>query len=620
MTKLYFCLLSILLTSLVGAQVNTPIVSAQYNRSDNFQTSAKPQKQTPFVKAETDILWSNNFSNPSDWTMGNHGPGGTPPHTLGDWTIVNALPTSLTSQAVTYGFPTTMNSASGGNFALISSDGAGSGQTQNAYIQNTTPIALADSLTANGSPLTTVMYLKYTEIYRHFYEKNFVQISNNGGTTWTTIEVNPVSEVPVNTNSADPETEIVNISAALSGGNWSNNVRIRFLYNGEYDWFWAIDDVQLVEAFDDDAKFTGIFQATDIVNTRGLDYFRVPVSQTSFPGITFGAHVFNNGNTDQTNVTFEVTGPSYSESSSVYSIPVGTKDSVEITTPFMIPTTAGSSTINLTTNLGTPDGFPANNQKTMTLVRDPYLYGRDDNFKRGAISQITSQDGAELRIGNLMEIFNPMTLTGIQVHLTDQSSAVGQEVNCALEIYNPNTQTYDYLGETEYHQIQTGDLDNFITMPMSEGNIILPQGSIVLVMAHHLGGPNEVAFAYAQPTVVGTVLGYTALGARFRLTDPGAIMIRLSEDPSLAVSENLANVHVSIFPNPVAGEAAIEVNGAVASTISVVDLTGKAVYTTTVSEGTSKVTFDTSGFSAGIYTVNISTEKGTITKKMVVQN
>ncbi|MNR38197.1 hypothetical protein D3C85_1562770 [compost metagenome] len=97
-------------------------------------------------------------------------------------------------------------------------------------------------------------------------------------------------------------------------------------------------------------------------------------------------------------------------------------------------------------------------------------------------------------------------------------------------------------------------------------------------------------------------------------------MIRLSEDPSLAVSENAANVHVNIFPNPVVGEAAIEVNGAVASTITVVDLTGKAVYTTTVSEGTSKVTFSTNGFAAGIYTVNVSTEKGTITKKMLVQN
>ncbi|MNV07670.1 hypothetical protein D3C71_981130 [compost metagenome] len=620
MIKVYLGLLSIALTSLAGAQVNNSIVSARQNRSDNFKTDAKPQTQMTSMKAEADVLWSNNFSTPSDWTMGNNGAGGNPPHTLGDWTIVNALPTSLTSQAVTYNFPTTMNSASGGNFALINSDAAGNGQTQNAYIQNATSISLADSLTANGSSLTTVIYLKYTEIYRHFYDKNFVQISNNGGTTWTTIEVNPVSEVPVNTNSGNPETEIVNITAALGGGNWSNNVKIRFLYNGDYDWFWAIDDIQLVEAFDADAKFTGIFQATDIVNTRGFDYFRVPVSQTSFPGITFGAHVLNNGNEPQSTVTFETTGPSYSENSIAYNIPVGETDTVEITTPFIIPTTVGSSTINLTTNLGTPDGFPANNQKTMTLVRDQYLYGRDDNNMRGAIAQITSQDGAELKIGNLMEIFNTMTLTGIQVRLTDQSTAVNQEINCVIELYNPNTQAFDYLGETEYYQIQAGDLDNFITIPLTGGDITIPQGSMVLVMAHHLGGPNEVGFGYAQSTVEGTVLGYTALGERFRLTDPGAIMIRLSENPSLSVSENAANVNVNIFPNPVVGEATIEVNGATASAITVVDLTGKVVYTTNASEDTSKVSFSTANFSAGVYTVNVSTEKGTITKKMVVKN
>lgn len=619
MKKVYLGLFSIALTSLASAQVNHSIVSIKQSRSDNFKATAKPV--TPTTKAGGDILWVNNFTTAADWTMGTN-PTGTPPHTAGPWNIVNVMPASLVSQAPTYGFPTTMASTSGGNFAIINSDDAGAAATQNAWIQNTANIALADSLTANGSPLTTAIYLKFTEIYRHFQDKNFVQISNDGGTTWTTIAVNPVSEVPVNTNSANPEIEVVNITAVIGAGNWTNNVKVRFLYNGNYDWFWAIDDVQLVEAYANDAKFTNVYQATDITTTQALDYYRVPVSQTSFPGITFGAKVLNNGGASQANVTLKATGPSYNQTSAASMIAVGAVDSLEITTPFMIPAVAGSSTINLTTDLGVTDGDPSNNQATMTLVRDPYLYGRDDNTITGSIAQVSSQDGLELKIGNVMEIFDDMTLTGIQVRLLNQTTAVGQEINCTIELFDAVTSEFVYLGETQYHAITTPELSTFITIPMDPGagNLQLNAGDVILVMAHHLGGVNEVAFGYAQPTEEGTVLGYAANGDRFQLTTPNAIMIRLSEDNSLSVSENTSNVDVNVYPNPVVGEATIEVNGAVASTITVVDLAGKVVYTTNATEGTSKVSFSTANFSAGVYTVTVATSAGTVTKKMVVKN
>ncbi|MDR0803451.1 T9SS type A sorting domain-containing protein [Fluviicola sp.] len=615
MKKVYLGLFSIALTALSNAQVNSSIVSIKQSRYDSFQVSAK--KDHLSAKTEGDVLWTNDFSTPSDWTIGNN-PTGTPPHTLGDWAIVNALPTSLTSQAPTYGFPTTIGS---GNFALVNSDAAGSGQTQNTYIETT--VALASILTTNGSSPNTPIYLKFTEIYRHFYDKNFVQISNDGGATWTTIEVNPISEVPVNTNSANPEFETVNISSILAGGNWTNNVKIRFLYQGDYDWFWAIDDVKLVEAYANDAKITMIAQSTDAATTEGLDYYRIPVSQTSFPGLTFGAQVLNNGGSDQANVTLKVTGPgSYSQTSNAVSVAAGATDTLEITAPCAIPAAAANYTIDYTTDLGAgvTDGDPTNNQKSITVVRDQYLYGRDNNNPTGGITQVTSQDGAELKIGNLMEVFNQMEVAGVQVRLLNQAAAVGQEINCVIEIYNANTQSFDYFAETEYYEIQQADLANFVTIPIDGGSVSIPQGSLILVMAHHLGGANEVGFAYAQPTFQGSVLGYTADGNRFQLTDPGAIMIRLSENPSLSVAQNAANVNVNVFPNPVVGEATVEVNGAVASTVTVVDLTGKIVHTTTASEGISKVTFDTTHFAAGVYTVNISTDKGTVTKKMIVKN
>jgi hypothetical protein len=618
MKKIYLGLFSIALASVATAQMNNTIVSAKQNRSDNFSVKAKPLAAS--TKIEGDILWSNNFSNPGDWTFSNAGMAGTPPHTSGDWNIVNTLPTSLSSQAATYGFPATMASTSGGNFALINSDAAGASATQNAFITTAISISLADSLTGNGSSLSTAIYLKFTEIYRHFHDENYIQISNDGGATWTEFEVNPVSQVPVNSNSGNPEMEVVNITSALSGGNWSNNVLIRFKYIGAYDWFWAIDDIQLVEAFTNDAKINTVYQATDITTTEGLDYYRVPVSQTSFPGITFGAEILNNGGANQPNVTLKATGPSYTQSSASSSLPVGAIDSFSVTTPFMIPATVGSSIITITSELGITDGDPANNTKTMTLVRDPFLYGRDDNNRTGGIAQVSSQNDLELSIGNTMEIFDNMTLTGIQIQLLQQATAVGQEINCVIEKYDAATADFIYLGETSYHQITTPELNTLITIPMDGGDIPLNAGDLILVLAHHLNGADEVSFGYAQPTTEGTVLGYTADGNRFQLISPNAIMIRLSEDPSLSVSENKANASVNVYPNPVVGEASIEIKGATASAITVIDLTGKVVYTTNAAEGTSKVSFSTANFAAGVYTVTVATNLGTATKKMVVKN
>lgn len=617
MKKVYLGLFTLVLASAATAQINTsgPVSKMKH---DGFKQVKN--KQSSLEKNGGDIIWNNNFSTTADWQTGND-PGGTPPHTLGDWSIVSTMPANLTSQVATYGFPAAMNSVSGGNFALINSDLAGSGETQNAYIETANVIDVANLLSTNGSAANAALYIEYTEIYRHYYEKNYVEISNDNGVTWTTFEVNPVSEVPVNSNSADPETEILNITSAIGAGNWGTQVKIRFKYTGDWDWFWGIDDVKLIVAYDNDAKINNLYPSTPVATSLGLDYFIVPVSQTSFPGLTFGAKIQNNGGMTQNNVSLKVVGPSYTQTSSTKVLTQGQVDTFEVTTPYMLPAALGTYTLHATSDLGITDEFMDNDSSSISVVRSQYLYGRDDNNIMGGISQVSNNDGAELMIGNVMEIFNDMDVKAITIRLLNQPTAVDQEFNCLIYRLNAGGTAYEYLAETDFHMITNGDLGQFVTIPMADGNVPLTAGDEVLVMAHNLGGANEVGFGYAQTVTEQTVLGYTQGSTTpFFLSNPGAIMIRLSEDPSLSVSENAANVNVNVFPNPVVGEATIEVNGAVASTITVLDLAGKVVYTTNAAEGTSKVSFSTANFSAGVYTVNVSTNAGTVTKKMVVKN
>lgn len=610
---------------LAGALVTGFAATAQFTQalpaknSRDLAFTKKKVSQVATEKAEGDTLWFNDFSTPSDWTISNLGSGATPPHTAGDWAIVNAMPTSLVDQVPTYNFPSAMNSASGGNFALIDSDAQGSTATQNALITTSAGIDLS---AAGSAPL----YLRFTEIYRHYYDENYVQISNDGGATWTEFQVNPVSQVPVNTNSGDPEIEVVNITGAMTGGTWGSDVRIRFRYVGAWDWFWGIDDVMIVEAWENDVKINNWYQSTDIATTQALDYYMVNETQASFPGLTFGAIVENNGGATQSDVALHVTAPSasYDETGAPIGTPLvtGGVDSISVTTPMMIPATPGDYAVTVSTTMTNADSDASNNMATFTVSRDQWVYTRDDGEVDGAISQVTSQTDAPLKIGNVMEIFDPMDVTLVQIRLVNQAAAVGQQIFGEIWVLD-NTGEFAFMAETQPYTILNGDLNNFVSLPLDGGALSLTSGDVILVVAGHYGGANEVAFGLAQPTFASTVLGYTANGESFQLTDPNAVMIRISDQP-LSVDENEAQFGVNVFPNPAADQTTVsfELPNAADVTVTVTDLSGKTVYTNALANtaaGKHNVSINTAELAGGVYTVNFNANNTVVTKKLVVK-
>lgn len=609
----------------VNAQYSQPSLAAKNNRGEVI---AATKKKSSVLKSEGDELWANNFTTASDWTPSNAGAAASPPHTAGDWAIVNAMPASLTSQIPTYGFPGAMNSASGGNFALIDSDAAGGSATQNAYLTTSADINLATLLSNNGSAANATLYLQFTEIYRNFYDDTRVEISLDGGATWTDFEVNPESEVPVNTNSADPEFESVNITAAIGAGNWTDNVRIRFHYMGAWDWFWGIDDVKIVEAWDNDVRVSTFHQETPTGVSQELDYYLVPQSQASFPGLTFGARVGNNGSLAQTGVALHATNAaaSYDETGTAIALPASGTDSVSVEVPFMLPATVGDYDVDLTTELtGVTDSDTDNNTTTMTIRRDAWLYSRDDNNLVGSISGVQGATGAPLKVGNVMEVFDDTEITFMQIRLVNQSGAVGQEFYGEIQRYNAGNQTYEYLANTQPHIVTQSDLNTFVTLPIDGGAVQVSAGDVLLVLAGHEGNgvATPVAFGMAQPVEEQTVLLYSDGGDISYLATPNAIMVRVSDQP-LSVEENNADFAVSVFPNPAVNEAkvAFELQNASDVVVTVSDLAGKVVYTNNLGNtaaGKHSIDLNTAAFAGGIYTVNFSADNTVVTEKLVVK-
>jgi len=600
----------------LNAQVNSTMVSARFDKNNFVSQKAKP---TVGTKAEGDVLFSSDFSTASDWTMTSG-----PNHTSGDWQIVNALTPSLVSQAPSYGFPASMLSTSGAPFALVDSDAAGSGEVQNAELTTTNAIDVAAALVTSGDAPNAALYLEYTEIYRHYMESFYVEISNDNGATWTQFQVNPPAEVPTNTNSGNPEVETVNITSAIGMGNWGSQVKIRFRYQGTYDWFWGVDDVKLTVAYANDIKVSRFFVSTAIGTTQELDYFFVPSSQSSFPGLTFGANIFNKGGADQPDVALNATdGGTYNETGSTVAINSGATDSIAITVPYMIPSTVGNYPVAVSSDMANTDSDPTNNVENYTFRRDEYLYSRDDGNITGSISNVTSNPDGELKIGNVMEIFDDMEISNVQVRLVNQSAAVGQIVNAEIWYFDAGLSAFQYGGQTEDYTIANGDLGNFIIMPIDNGTYSAQAGDVLLVMAHHFGGTNEVAFGYAQNTGEGTVLGFTE-GATdpFQLTDPNAIMIRISDAPA-GIDENALNANMSVFPNPASDKATVsfEVENVQNATIVVTDLAGKVVNNVEVSvlSGANKVEINTASLAAGAYNVSLQANGASVTKKMIVR-
>ena len=460
----------------VNAQVMSTKVSAKIDRNE-IRPTAKKVGST--AKNEGDVLWTNDFSTTTDWaqTTGTGHAGNT--GTGGNWTILTAIPTDITGQQAAYQWPATFSGASG-NFAFINSDLAGTA-TQDAYFTYQTNIDLSAS--GNAS-----LYLTFSEYYRNYYDQTSVEVSVDGGTTWTIYEVNPESEVPVNTNCVAGEVETVNITSAKGANPWTNQVRVRFHYVGAFDWFWGVDNVNIVEAWNNDIKMNTWFQATDTVTTQGLDYYHLPASQVSFPGLTFGAKVKNNGALNQAAVSLIATATGgYNQTGTPIAINATVTDSLSVTTPY-IPTGIGTKTVNITTGITGTDSDLTNNQATFDMFVTQYEYSRDNNIPSGSIGQISSQDALPLKIGNVMEIFDNTALTAVKLRLATQAAgAVGAEFLAEIFKYDFTAQEWLYLAQTNTAIVEA-TAATWVNLPILDGPIDVLAGDVLLVVGSHFGG------------------------------------------------------------------------------------------------------------------------------------
>jgi hypothetical protein len=179
---------------------------------------------------DLEVIWENDFSNPTDWIEVH-----SDDPSDGPWVIGTDGP----SGGFSVGMGPVESTTADNGFAMYDSDAYGEGATgsQDAILTYTSAI--------DCSAYSSVA-LQFESYYREYHGTPFVEISVDG-TTWTQYEVH--IDLYVSDMSDNPSLQSVNITDIAAG---ESTVYIRFHYLGECDYAWMVDDVKFFVAPDHD--------------------------------------------------------------------------------------------------------------------------------------------------------------------------------------------------------------------------------------------------------------------------------------------------------------------------------------------------------------------------------
>jgi hypothetical protein len=597
MKKIYVCLVGLLAAGTLVAQKNSPVLNGKNN---SFIQEKAPKGV--FAQPKGITLWQNDFSVQTDWATGNAGSTGTPPHTAGDWEITTDLGSAnQTASAQIANLVPAGHTTAANGYAIINSDAAGGGQTQNAWIYYTGNIDLT------GQPSVV---LTFQQTHRRFAETTFVIYSLDGGTTWIEVEVN--ADMVVNTNTTNPDQVQVNLSSQI--GNQAS-VKIGFKYLGDWDWFWAIDDVKIVTPEDYDLEMSNVYWGSTGFWGARLPYYQIPLAQVA--PINFGGIVSNLGALAQNDVVFTtaLASGAYTGTSAPSTLLPGSFDTLEVTAALTPPASVANHVVNLSASSAATDAAPANNAITSaaTISVNNYVYARDN----GTIASGSFNGGLAFEVGNIFDIVASADITAINV-VVNAAAEAGAQMYVKLYSIDPATGDFIYVDESDPYTLTTANLGQTVSLPFINGAATLNAGESYLVVAGSLGDGGA-----SNDLVVGTA-GVSEAQTSFYLDEAGTWfyttstpMVRMNFDPSASINEVENAFGLNVYPNPASDVINVTLNKEVTATVNVVDVTGKVVKTSTINGTTTSI--NTAGLSSGVYYVNITDGTSVSTEKVVIK-
>ena len=181
--------------------------------------------------------------------------------------------------------PGSTNSTSGNGYVMFDSDGS------NASIGGEEAELITPSINCSAS---SFVRLKFNEYFRQYAASTGRVYVSNDGTNWTLYhEVH--TGLGQNEGTLNPLSQDFDISA--SAGNQST-VYIKFSWTGDYDYYWFVDDVEVVESSTLDATVVSVDSPVSGCNLSSSETVSITISNLGTQSITgFEVAYSINGNT-----------------------------------------------------------------------------------------------------------------------------------------------------------------------------------------------------------------------------------------------------------------------------------------------------------------------------------
>ncbi len=455
-------------------------------------------------------LWEDDFSVPANWEMSNTSSPAV------DWEIITDPNASPRAEFRPFAFTSMAN-----GYAFIDSDAQGTTGIQSSRITYTGNIDL--SAYANVS-------LTFEQAHRRFQETTSVLVSVDNGVSWTTFTVN--DGMVVNTNSANPGIVQVDISAAAAN---QSQVKIGFQYDGAWDWFWAIDDVKIIETYQNDLSLNSVYWGTMGAFGYRLPYTKIPQSQIQ--PIDFSGVIKNIGVTDQNDVQFNVNGGTYSGSSLPSTILSNALDTIDATTQLTLAPVLGTTTFNFTASSSAIDENSLNNSlPSQDIEVTSSQYARD----LGVQTSTSYNQGEGFQVGNKFDIFTDAQTNSISF-MPALTAIPGASVYVRLYSVDFTTGDFIFEEESEPYTLTQSDLGNMVTLTLlSSRNLVAGTTYLAVVGAFGNGGlDNDLIVAVSGVSEAQTSNYYDETNTTWYYTTGTPIVrLNLGSAPTITSSDS----------------------------------------------------------------------------------
>ncbi len=496
--------------------------------AQNYRDDKKPND----IDAKTTVLYSNDFSNPSEWTFQNSSSNGA------NWQIS----TNLAAAPIPFFHPAGFSSASNG-FAIMNSDAQGSGETQDCILQLDTLISVCVS--------EPYVLLRFHQMLRRFNDTTSIEVSNDGS-TWTQFLCNTGLENNVNT--ANPQKVDVNISSVA--GN-QDTVYIRFRYRASFAWFWAVDDVQILRQNQYDLEGLQTYFGSTGNWGKRTPYYQLPISQIA--PISISGQVKNAGYETQVDAIITSSdGLSYTSTSIPEPLAGNLTGTFAVQNNWTPPASLGNKTIQTFASSSQLEGDTTNDAlPDFSIEVHPKYYARSTDIRTGRVSNNSYQIGYET--GNVFDMFADETIGSAMVHVASESSP-GALLFCRL--YEAiDSATFNLLASSDTVIVPALSADSVFRVRLINPTL-LENGKSYLLTAGSSG----------STTFPGLVMGTSnnaEIFTTFFLAQNSTVWFNFLKTPmvkmnfeSVAELETLTedDIQFQLFPNPSNGQSILHMN------------------------------------------------------------